>query len=494
MFSEDLYLTSVTAKSLYEKYAKDLPIVDFHCHLSPREISENRRFSNIGELWLAYDHYKWRVMRAFGIDEELITGGADWRDKFLAFAKILPELAGNPLYIWCALELKRYFEIDGPLHEGNAEAIYDRTANMIAERDMSPSYFINKSKVEFVATTDDPADDLIYHKDIAQNSAYEHCRVVPAFRPDRAMGVERPGFAAYIKSLGTAAGIKIKSFKDMIEALEIRLVAFKETGAMINDNGLTGFAWADYTKGQVRRVFEKALNAENAGAKGVDKVGGAKGASATGEAKPRYGVALSAEEIDIYRSAFLYETAKLYAKHGFTAQYHIGAYRGANSAMNAILGPDTGFDSVDDAAGIRSFGTLLDRLNSSAGGLPRTILYPIDINQFEAFATLAANFCGKGRGWVQLGAPWWFNDQYYGIIKQFESVGSINPIALSIGMLTDSRSFLSYPRHELYRRALCSYFGAIVDRGEYFSGEEALGKIIRGICYENAKSYLGLNK
>ena len=486
MFSENLYLTTDTARSLYDKYAKDLPIIDFHCHLSPREICENRRFSNIGELWLAGDHYKWRAMRAFGIDENLITGSADWKDKFYAFAKILPELAGNPLYIWCALELKRYFDIDEPLCKRNADKIYDQTSAMIAERDIKPSYIINQSNVEFIATTDDPADDLSWHKQIAESDAYGKCRIVPAFRPDKAMGIEKPGFAEYIRALGDSAGIDINSFGDMLEALELRLVAFKDVGAMLNDNALTGFVWADYTNKQIRQIFKKALETK-----------------------------LRAKEINMYRSAFLYEMAKLYAKHGFTAQYHIGAYRNVNATMFEKLGPDTGYDSVDDAAGLRAFGALLDRLNS-AGCLPRTIIYPLDINQYEAFATLAANFCGNypdaqereerggshpgevgrsgadRRGWVQLGAPWWFNDQYYGIIKQFESVGSLYPVALSIGMLTDSRSFLSYPRHELYRRALCGYLGALVDRGEYFSCEEALGKIIRSVCYGNAKQYLRL--
>ena len=473
MFPENLYLTSTAAKSLYDKYAKDLPIIDYHCHLSPKEICENHRFTNIGELWLAHDHYKWRVMRAFGIDEELITGAAGWQEKFFAFAKIIPELAGNPLYIWCALELKRYFDIDEPLCERNAQMIFDRTAALIYARAMTPSYFIKKSKVEYIATTDDPADDLAYHKKIAEDGAYNGCKIVPAFRPDKAMGIERPDFANYMKTLGNSAGIQIKSFKNLLEALEIRLEVFKKTGAKLNDNALTGFKWIDYTKDQIKQIFKKAL---------------AGGSDATGER----GAKLSEKEINIYRSAFLYETAKLYAKHGFIAQYHIGAYRNANNLMFKKLGPDTGFDSIDDAASIRGFGALLDRLNSD-GSLPRVIIYPLDINQYEAFATLAANFRSGGRGWVQLGTPWWFNDQYYGIVKQFESVGSIYPVALSMGMLTDSRSFLSYPRHELYRRALCGYLAAVTERGEYFSGEEALGDIIRNVGYYNAKNYLDLS-
>ena len=511
MFSEDLYLKSATAKALYEKYAKDLPIIDYHCHLSPRELCENRRFSNIGELWLAHDHYKWRAMRAFGIDEELVSGGADWEAKFCAFAQILPKLAGNPLYIWCALELKRYFGIGEALCAANAKEIYEKTSAMIKERDMTPAYFINASGVEFVATTDDPADSLQYHIKIKEDDAYKNCRIVPAFRPDRAMGIERADFPAYVKTLGDAAGVAIKDFKSMIAALEERLKAFAAAGSMLNDNGLTGFIWTDYAGEQIDRIFSVAL---------------------AGARQSPAGANIGAEDVNRYRSAFLYETAKLYAKYGFTAQYHVGAYRNANSAMFRKLGPDSGYDSVDDPVSIRSFGRLLDILNSE-GSLPRTILYPLDVNQFEAFAALAANFGGSGggvcgvgsggdiggggnsgdgtigikaggaiaaaagehgggRGWVQLGAPWWFNDQYYGITKQFESVANFYPVALSVGMLTDSRSLLSYPRHELYRRALCAYLGELVDRNEYFSGEEALGEIIRDVCYGNAKSYFNL--
>jgi len=477
MFSENLYLTSAIAGALYDKYAKDLPIIDFHCHLSPAEICENKRFSNLGELWLAHDHYKWRAMRAYGIDEELISGSAGWAEKFRAFAKILPELAGNPLYIWCALELKRYFDIDAPLCEENTDEIYEKTAAMIIEKNMTPSYFINKSNVEFIATTDDPADDLAYHAKIAANDAYKNCRIVPAFRPDKAMGIERPGFREYISTLEKISGVAISDFGSLINALERRLIAFKAAGSMLNDNALTGFIWTDYTRGQIDGIFKTAIGiAQDA---------------ATSVATSAMPGGLSIEDVNRYRSAFLFEMSKLYKKHGFLAQYHVGAYRNANTAMYAAHGPDFGFDGVDEPVSIRSFGKLLDMLYGE-DCLPRTVFYPLDINQFEAFATLAAHFNGRGRGWVQLGAPWWFNDQYYGITKQFESVGNVYPTALSIGMLTDSRSFLSYPRHEMYRRALCCYLGSLVDRGEYFSGGESLGRIIRGVCYENAKAYLGI--
>jgi glucuronate isomerase len=463
MFSEDLYLTSGHAKQLYEAYAKDLPIIDYHCHLSPKEIYEDGRFEDLGEIWLAHDHYKWRAMRAFGIDESLITGDAPYRDKFLAFAGILPSLAGNPLHVWCALELKRYFGIDEPLGRSNAADIYEKTKAMIAEQDMRPSHFIARSNVEFVATTDDPADDLGYHKLIAESAAYKNRKIAPAFRPDKALNAEKPGFAAYLEKLGNAADVDIADFRGLILALERRLKYFKKFGPSINDNAVTQFAWADYTASEVDSVFQKARRDEP----------------------------LAKREIDVYRSAFLFEMTKLYAKHGSVTQLHIGASRDVNSVMFKKLGSDSGYDGVDEPASVRSVATLLDRANS-AGALPKMIFYPLDINQCESFAILAAIFCGGERGKLQLGAPWWFNDQAYGIARQFESVSCLYPIALSVGMLTDSRSFLSYPRHELYRRLLCSYFGTLLERGEYCSGEQELGAIVKDICYFNAKAFFGI--
>ncbi|MDR1440331.1 MAG: glucuronate isomerase [Clostridiales bacterium] len=522
MFSEDLYFTSKHAKGLYEAYAKDLPIIDYHCHLSPQEIYEDRQFEDLGEMWLAHDHYKWRAMRAFGIDEALISGGAPYYDKFLAFAGILPRLIGNPLYIWCALELKRYFGIDEPLCAENAKRIYERTKAIITERGMGPSHCIERSNIEFIATTDDPADDLRYHRLIAEQG--RKYRVSPAFRPDRALNAERPGFPEYLAKLGTAAGMGagsragldagasvtagadagagasarstgagggtgadadagasacngagsgsgadasagngIDSFRGLIEALGRRLDYFKSFGPPINDNAVTQFEWADYTDADAERVFQKA----------------------------RAAAPLSRDEINLYRSAFLCEMLKLYAERGFATQLHIGAYRDVNSAMHAAHGPDSGYDAIDDAASVRSFGCLLDRA-ASEGALPKIIFYPLDINQYEAFAVLATVFSGGGKGSLQLGAPWWFNDQIYGIAKQLESVSCLYPVALSVGMLTDSRSFLSYPRHELYRRVLCNYFGTLLDRREYFSGEQELGSIIGDICYRNAKEFFGI--
>ena len=460
-FSEELLLTNAVGKRLFNAYARDMPIIDYHCHLLSADIRENKVFIDLGEMWLARDHYKWRAMRAFGIDEKYITGSASFREKYLAFAKILPELIGNPVYIWCALELKRYFDIDEPLSAANAEDVYRRVQAMIGARGISPRWCMERSKVEVVCTTDDPVDGLEHHA--AMRDAPGKTRVLPAYRPDRAFYCEKPPFAGYIAKLSQAAGICINGFADMISALERRLEFFKTFGAVVSDDGVEDFAWRDFEAGEVDAVFGKAL--------------------AGGDLTPT--------EVAKYRSAFLLSLGELYHRHGFVMQLHIGAYQGANRRGEREIGVAAGFDCTDDSTAVKSVGELLNRLREK-NALPKTILYPLNPAQIETFAVLAAGFCEGGTvAKVQLGAPWWFNDQAHGILRQFEAAANLYPVALSIGMLTDSRSFLSYPRHELYRRLLCSYFGALVERGEFFSGEEAIGGIIRNICYVNAKNYFG---
>lgn len=462
-FSEELFLLNQTGKHLYEAYAKDMPIIDYHCHLLPKEICENKRFTDLGEMWLAHDHYKWRAMRTFGIDERLITGDASFHDKFLAFARIMPELIGNPLYIWCALELKRYFDIDEPLSGENAEEIYSRTKELIAEKNMCPSWCMERSNVELVCTTEDPTDSLQYHRKMMEEGAFS-TRVISAFRPDKAMNCEKAPFAGYIGKLEASVGGKIGSFAELIGALEQRLLMFKSVGSMISDAGLDNFFWREATEDELDEIFRKA----------------------------RMGEPLAREQVDQFRSAFLLQMGRVYANNGFVMQIHIGAYRNANGTMANRLGPDTGYDCADSSSDLRSMGALLDILNKE-GSLPKVILYPLNAADAEPYAILAAAFCkGPARGLVQLGAPWWFSDQVYGIQRQFEAAANLYPVALSVGMLTDSRSFLSYPRHELYRRVLCSYLGGLIERGEYFSEEKQLKTIIENICYGNAKSYFGL--
>lgn len=457
-------MTNPTGSMLYHKYAERLPIIDYHCHIQASEMLEDKEFEDLGELWLSGDHYKWRCMRTFGIDEKYITGAASYYEKYMKFAAILPQLAGNPIYIWCALELKRYFDIDEPLSAANAQDIYDRTKAIIREKHITRRWCMEHSNVRLVSTTEDPTDDLHYH--VALQKEKLSVRVITAFRPDKAMFCANVGFSAYIDKLAKAAGRSISSFAELLEALEVRLKYFKETtGTTVSDDGVPYFAWADYIFAEAEGIFAKA----------------------------RSGGALSQHEIDQYQSAFLYEMARMYARNGYVMQLHIGTYLDANTSRVRTIGQSTGFDCCDDASAVRSVGTLLDRL-TIAGELPKTILYPLDGTKIEAWAILAAGFCDSGtRAKVQLGAPWWFNDQAYGIQRQFEACANLYPVSLSVGMLTDSRSFISYPRHELYRRVLCSYLGSLVERGEYFSGEEALKTIIENVCYRNVRDFFGFD-
>ena len=461
-FQEDLFLTNATGKALFEKYAKDMPIIDYHCHLLPQEIYENRQFTDIGEMWLAHDHYKWRAMRTFGIDERLITGDASFYEKFLAFAAIMPELIGNPLYIWCALELKRFFGIDEALCAENAQAIYQKTKALIAEKHMCPRWCMEVSKVELVSTTEDPVDSLEYHR-LLQKEKNFSVKVISAFRPDKAMYCEKQTFAGYLPELEKAADLSIRSFADLITALEKRLQAFQHIGSSVSDCGLESFHWRTSTPAELDAILEKA----------------------------RKGEPVEQEEIWKFRTAFLLEMGRVYHRNGFVMQLHVGTYKNANTVMFSKLGADTGYDCTDNDFDIQSLGKLLDLLNSE-DRLPRMILYPLNGTDIEAYAVLAAAFCkAPVRGHVQLGAPWWFNDQVYGFERQFEAVANLYPVSLSVGMLTDSRSFLSYPRHELYRRVLCNYLGMLVERGEYFSGEEALKTVIENVCYRNVKAFFG---
>ena len=461
VFDEELYLTNETGRHLYHAYAEHLPIIDYHCHLNPKEIAEDREFEDLGEMWLSGDHYKWRCMRTFGIDEKLITGDAPYREKYRAFAAILPKLAGNPIYIWCALELKRYFGIDEPLGPENADEIYERTRALIREKHMTRRWCMTHSNVRLVSTTEDPTDDLRYHRQIAESGF--KTRVITAFRPDKAMFIEKPGFAEYVGRLSEAADVPVSSFPELLSALEKRLCYFRQvTGTTVSDDGIPFFAWEPFTDDEADAVFKKGLS----------------------------GAPLTAREENLYRSAFLFHMGRLYHKHGYVMQLHIGTYLDANTTRVARIGQSTGFDCCDDATAVMSVGRLLDAL-TAAETLPKTLLYPLDGTKIESWAILAAGFCEGTRGKVQLGAPWWFNDTAYGIRRQFESCAPLYPLSLSVGMLTDSRSFISYPRHELYRRVLCDYLGSLVEKGEYFSGEEALKEIIEDICFRNVNNFFG---
>lgn len=461
-FNEELFLTNETGRMLYHKYAEQMPIIDYHCHLQPVEIYENKEFEDLGEMWLRGDHYKWRAMRTFGIAEEYITGSASYHDKYLAFAEILPKLVGNPIYIWCALELKRYFDIDEPLCAENAEEIYQKTTRMIHEKHMTRRWCMEHSNVRLVSTTEDPVDDLRYH--IALQKEEMFTRVITAFRPDKAMFVGLESFSAYLEKLAQVSGVAIDSFATMLDALEARLRFFQQTtGTTVSDDGIPHFTWADYTDEEIEEIFRKG----------------------------RANIPLTDHEVDQYQSAFLYEMARRYNRNGYVMQLHIGTYLDANTTGVQRVGQSTGFDCADDQCSVTSVGELLNRL-TIAGELPKTILYPLDGTKIETWAILAAGFCDNGtKAKVQLGAPWWFNDQAFGIQRQFEACANLYPVSLSVGMLTDSRSFISYPRHELYRRVLCNYLGQLIERGEYFSGEEAIRQVIEDVCFRNANEFFG---
>ncbi len=468
-FSEELFLMNKTGSMLYHKYAERMPIIDYHCHLQPLEIVENREFEDLGELWLKGDHYKWRAMRTMGIHEHFITGDASYHEKFLAFASILPQLIGNPLYIWCALELKRYFDIDVPVSEENAEEIYEQTKRIIREKHITRRWCMEQSNVQLVSTTEDPVDDLRYHKQLKKEKF--SVKVITAFRPDKAAFANADTFDAYLQQLEKVSGQKIECFQDMLAALEQRLRYFKKTtGTTVSDDGIPFFNWSNYADHEINDIFGKA----------------------------RKNIKLTADEYDKYQSAFLYEMGKIYYRNGFVMQLHIGTYLDANTKGTMLAGQSCGFDCADDRTMVSSVGELLNRLTLD-NQLPRTILYPLDGTKIEVWAILAAGFSGDAsgksiRGKVQLGAPWWFNDQQYGIARQFASCANLYPLSVSVGMLTDSRSFISYPRHELYRRVLCNYFGELIERGEYFSPEEEVGKIIQNICYYNVKDFFGFNQ
>ncbi len=463
-FSEELFLTNETGRELYHKYAEHMPIIDYHCHISPQAMYENHEFEDLGEMWLEGDHYKWRAMRTFGIDEKYITGNeTTFHEKYLAFAKALPKMVGNPIFIWCALELKRYFGIEEPLTQENAEEIYQKTRAMIKEQHMTRQWCMEHSNVKLVSTTEDPIDTLEWHQKL-QEEGKTKVRVITAFRPDKAMFVELSSFDEYLGKLQESSGVSITSFATMLEALDARLQYFRKvTGTTVSDDGIPHFTFADYTLEEIEEIFQKARRNET----------------------------LTAHEVDQYQSAFLIEMGKLYHKEGYVMQLHIGTYLDANTTGVERVGQSTGFDCADDQCTVTSVGEILNRL-TIMGQLPKTILYPLDGTKIETWAILAAGFCDNGtKSKVQLGAPWWFNDQQYGIERQFESCANLYPVSLSVGMLTDSRSFISYPRHELYRRVFCNYLGNLCERGEYFGSEENLKEIIEDVCVRNTNEFFG---
>ena len=459
--NDEFLLTTKTASRLYHEHAEHLPIIDYHCHLSPEEIAADRRFSDISEIWLGGDHYKWRAMRACGVDEQFITGDASPKEKFIKWAETVPCLMRNPLYHWTHLELKRVFGIDKLLSPDTAEEIYEECNARLASCDMSAQGLIKKFNVEVVCTTDDPADTLEHHKTLAGKSI--GAKVLPAFRADKALAADNPDvFNGWIASLEKAAGMWISSYEAMMAALRLRHDFFETMGCRVSDHGIDTFYADDYNSEEIENIFSKI----------------------------RRGDTLPACEVSKFRSSVLFDLALMDASSGWAQQFHLGPIRNNNSRMFRSKGADLGFDSIGDlncsAAGHKFF----DRLDS-AGSLAKTILYCLNPKDFEMMASMAFTFNdGSLPGKMQLGAAWWFLDHESGIRRQVDVVSNFGSLARFVGMLTDSRSFLSYTRHEYFRRILCSILGEDVESGRLPASEmKSIGKMVENISYYNAKEY-----
>lgn len=459
---EDFLLTTDMSRHLYHTYAEKMPIIDYHCHLSPKEIAENKQFENVGDLFLGGDHYKWRGMSACGYDNEFIRTSSDY-DRFMAYAKAMPMMMGNPLYHWTHLELKRVFGIEEPLSEKTAQMTWDKANAMLSTPEFRAKGIIQRFHVKLICTTDDPVDSLEAHRQIAEDGDFQ-TRVLPAFRPDKAVNCNREGFAAYIETLSRAAGVKISTVDDVLAALENRLDFFHANGARISDHGL------DTLPEAVQPDLDKAQRALQAGLRGE---------------------AVNAEDLDHYRVLVLTALGRMYAQRGWVQQYHMNALRNVNTPMFRRFGPDTGFDTVNDTQIAHRLASLLNA-QEIAGGLPKTILYTLNPSDNYTLAAMAGCFQGGTPGKIQVGSGWWFCDQLHGMEEQMRSLASIGIFSKFVGMLTDSRSFVSYPRHEYFRRLVCDIIGKWVENGEYPADEQALSTIVRGICFENARDYFGI--
>lgn len=457
---ENFLLSTTTAQQLYHEYAKDMPVIDYHNHLPPNEVAEDKNFENITRVWLNGDHYKWRAMRTCGVDESYITGNkSDW-EKFEKWAATVPYTLRNPLYHWTHLELQRYFGISDILNSDSARKIYDETSAKLQTKDYSVRALLEKMKVKLICSTDDPVDNLQYHQQIKKDGW--KVKVLPAFRPDKAMNVDDVNtFNNYLTSLEGAADVSISTYNDYLAALKKRHDYFVANQCSVSDHGLEEIYAEDYTTTEIAGIF----------------------------AKIRSGGALSLEEKRKFKSAMLVTFAEWDWEKGFVQQYHLGALRNNNSRMMKQLGPDTGWDSVGDFSQAKALAKFLDRLDLN-NTLAKTIIYNLNPADNELFATMIGNFNdGTTAGKVQWGSAWWFLDQKDGMTKQINTLSNMGLLSKFVGMLTDSRSFLSFPRHEYFRRLLCNMFGEEVENGELPNDIQWIGKVIQDICYNNAKNY-----
>jgi glucuronate isomerase len=459
---EDFLLETGAARELYHTYASGMPIIDYHCHLNPEDIARDRKFNNISEIWLAGDHYKWRAMRANGINEQYITGDAPDREKFMMWAATVPATLRNPLYHWTHMELRRYFGIQELLGPDTAEMVYDKTAKMLQEDEFSVRNLLRKMNVEVVCTTDDPIDSLEHHRKIREDGF--EITVLPTWRPDKAMAVDDiAAYNAYLDQLAEVAQHPIHHFMDLLEALVKRHDYFSSMGCRLSDHGLEHFYYEDYTHEEIEEIFSRLRSRKE----------------------------VSEKEKTKFRTAMLVELAVMDHDKDWTQQFHVGALRNNNTRMVHQLGPDTGYDSIGDFPMARSMSRFFDRLDS-LGQLAKTIVYNLNPSDNELMVTMAYNYNdGSVPGKMQFGSGWWFMDQKKGMEEQMNSLSQLGLLSRFVGMLTDSRSFLSFPRHEYFRRILCNLLGTDMENGELPADMELVGSMVSDICYRNARQYFG---
>lgn len=457
---KNFLLHSQTSEKLYHEFAKDLPIIDYHCHLSPEDIATNRKFKTLTKVWLSGDHYKWRAMRANGIAEKYCTGTANDKEKFIKWAETVPYTMRNPLYQWTHLELRRYFNIHKLLNPDTAQEIYDVCNSLLKTDEFSTQNLLGKMNVEVICTTDDPVDTLEYHKKISDDKL--EIKVLPTFRPDKAMTVEEPAvYNQYLDKLGETAGMDIVSYPELIDALKKRHDFFAGMGCRLSDHGINTFYSENFSVKEVSKIFRKI----------------------------RTGYSLDQLEIRKFKSAMLLELGIMNHEKGWTQQFHYGALRNNNSLMLNRKGPDTGFDSIGDEPVARSMSLFLDRL-AAREKLTKTIIYNLNPKDNELVASMTGNFQdGSVPGKIQFGSGWWFMDQKHGIENQLNSLSNMGLLSRFAGMVTDSRSFLSFPRHEYFRRVLCNLIGEDVENGELPGDLDVLGKMVQDISYYNARNY-----
>jgi len=459
---KDFLLENDTAKALYHDVASEMPIIDYHCHLIPEQIANDKKFKNLTQIWLAGDHYKWRAMRANGVPERYCTGDATDEEKFMKWAETVPDTIRNPLYHWTHLELQRYFGINELLNPKSAKRIYQQANEMLATDDFSVKSLIRKMNVEVICTTDDPVDSLEHHQKL-KDDGFE-TKVLPAWRPDKTMAVENPKtYNAYLEQLELASDRYITTYMDLLTAIQDRHEFFHLMGCRISDHGMEGFIAEEFDHLEVEKIFLKV----------------------------RKGRKLNESEIGQFKSAMLFELAVMDNDKGWTQQFHVGAIRNNNTRRFHDLGPDTGFDSIGDYSMARSMSRFLDKLDS-LDQLTKTIVYNLNPVDNALIVTMVNNYNdGITQGKMQFGSGWWFMDQKYGMIDQMNTLSALGLLSRFVGMLTDSRSFLSYPRHEYFRRILCNLVGTDVEKGEIPNDRVLLDGLISNVCYLNAKNYFG---